>query len=346
MQIEKFSIQQNAPIREVFEKISNIPTIRTLFVLQGTQLVGSLTDGDIRRGFSKGLDLEAICQEFMNKEFTWLNENAISKSVIVESKRKGIQVLPVLDKAGHIVKLIDVNNYRETLPVDAVIMAGGQGKRLRPLTLDTPKPLLKVGEKPIIEYNIDRLRNFGVENLFITIRYLGNQIKEYFGDGAAKGMNIGYVEEDEPLGTIASLASISTFSQEHILVMNSDILTDLDFGEFYKHFINSGAEMAVASIPYRVTLPYGVLESEGDFLTGLQEKPTYTYYSNAGIYLLKRSVIETIPKDTFYDATDLIEQLIADGKKVFNYPILTYWLDIGKHEDFEKAQLDIKHLNL
>ena len=223
-------------------------------------------------------------------------------------------------------------------------MAGGRGERLRPLTDSIPKPLLRIDNKPIIEYNVERLSEFGVQTMFISLKYLGEQIENYFSDGSDRGLNIRYVNENEPLGTIGALGLMEDFEHDTLLVMNSDLLTNINFEDFYREFINKDADFGVASIPYQVNIPYAVLETDEEKVISFKEKPTYTYYSNAGIYLMKKEVIKHIPKNAFYNATDLMEQLISINKKVIFYPLLGYWLDIGRHEDFKKAQEDIKHI--
>jgi NDP-sugar pyrophosphorylase family protein len=225
-------------------------------------------------------------------------------------------------------------------------MAGGRGQRLSPLTDTIPKPLLKVGDKSIIQHNIDRLSFFGIDDFWISINYLGEIIKDQIGAGNEKNININYVNEQKPLGTIGAISNIDEFKHEHILITNSDILTNLDYEDFYLQFMNNNADMAVVTIPYEVKVPYAVLETKNSSIISLKEKPTYTYYSNAGIYLIKRDVLKYIPQGEFYNTTDLIETLIAKNKKVFSYPMLGYWLDIGNPEDFLKANNDIKNLKL
>jgi len=225
-------------------------------------------------------------------------------------------------------------------------MAGGEGKRLLPLTLTTPKPLLKVDGKPIIEYNIDRLVQYGVKNINISINYLGDQLVDYFKDGSLKGITINYARENKPLGTIGSILLVEEFKFESILIMNSDLLTNIDFADFYNEFVNSNADMAVASTSYKVDVPYAVLEVDGNNrVKSLKEKPKYSYFSNAGIYLIKKSMLQLIPENKFYDITDLMESMLLIKKKIISFPVTGYWLDIGKPEDYKKAQEDIKHIN-
>jgi NDP-sugar pyrophosphorylase family protein len=220
-------------------------------------------------------------------------------------------------------------------------MAGGKGQRLLPLTEQTPKPMLKVGEKPIMEHNLDRMALFGIDDFWISINYLGEQIESYFGDGSNKNINITYVKENEPLGTIGAVSKIHDFKHDFVLITNSDLLTNLDYEHFFLDFLDQAADMAVVTIPYQVNIPYAVLETEGGRVLNFKEKPTYTYYSNGGVYLVKRALLDQLPKDDFFNATDLIEILIKQGKKVYSYPLAGYWLDIGNPSDFERAQNDI-----
>ena len=244
-------------------------------------------------------------------------------------------------------QIIDVVNFKyqkSYLPIDALIMAGGRGERLRPLTDTIPKPLLIVGDKPIIEHNIDRLKVFGIDEIWISINYLGDQIVDYFRDGSDKSLNINYVKEKNALGTAGALSLINKFSNDYVLLINSDLLTNIDFEDFFIFFKDNNADFAVACIPYQVNIPYAVMETDNKLVTGFREKPTYTHYSNAGIYLMKKEIVKKIPKESKYDATDLMQELIEGGFRVVSYPLVDYWLDIGKHEDFKKAQIDISRI--
>jgi NDP-sugar pyrophosphorylase family protein len=223
-------------------------------------------------------------------------------------------------------------------------MAGGRGERLKPLTDTVPKPLLMVGDKPIIQHNIDRLISFGVDDFWISLRYLGRQIEDFIRDGSHLGVRIKYVTEDMALGTIGSVSLIPVFEHEYVLITNSDILTNLDYEKFFLDFIESKADFAVATIPYNVNVPYAVLETNDNLIQSFREKPTYTYFANAGIYLIKRELCCKIPKDEFYNATDLLEYLITNNYKVISFPLRGYWLDIGKHDDYLKAQADIEFI--
>jgi NDP-sugar pyrophosphorylase family protein len=223
-------------------------------------------------------------------------------------------------------------------------MAGGRGERLRPLTDSAPKPLLMVGEKPIIEHNIDRLSNYGIDDIWISVRYLGEQLVDYLKDGSKKAIRINYLWEKDALGTAGALGLVNDFIHEHVLMMNSDLLTNIDFEEMFLFMEREQADFVVACVPYTVNIPYAVMQVENKQVTGFKEKPTYTHYSNAGIYLMKRDVVEFVKKNQPYDATDLMEDLIKAKKKVVAFPLIGYWLDIGKHEDYKKAQMDINSI--
>ncbi|SDC84503.1 Nucleotidyl transferase [Algoriphagus faecimaris] len=335
----------NSPVREVLKQLDTLASDAILFLVdQDNRLLGSLTDGDLRRGFIKGLGFENHLSEFIQPNPKYIQQGKYDLNEIIELRKKHFSVFPVVNPQMQIISVINFKHQKSYLPVDALIMAGGRGERLKPLTDTTPKPLLKIGDKPIIEYNIDRLAAFGIDDIWLSVRYLGKQLEEYFGDGSDKGIRVKYVWEKEPLGTAGALGLIDDFVHDHILMMNSDLLTTIDFEDFFLFFQKEEADLAVACIPYQVNIPYAVMETEEKKVTGLKEKPTYTHYSNAGIYLMKKEVIDHLPKSSHFNATDLMELLIAQGKKVVAYPLLGYWLDIGKHEDYNKAQKDLKQI--
>ncbi len=343
--INKYLIEASANIREAFKKLNEVPKSLTLFVVDQNGLMrGAVTDGDIRRGFLRGLELSDPVEKFMSPSFHFLDNKEVAPARIREIKEKGIKLLPVLDKEGKIRGIIDFKKVKTILPVDAVLMAGGLGERLRPLTDKTPKPLLKVGDKPIIEHNLDHLRQFGIKNIYLTLRYLGHMIESHCGDGSQKEITIRYVYENEPLGTIGSVNLINDFRHENILVMNADLFTNIDLEDFYQDFLDQQADMSIATVPYTVDVPYAVLNLEEERVQGFREKPTYTYHSNAGIYLIKRKLLKIIPAQKSYNATDFIQALIDSGKKVVRFPIIGYWIDIGKPEDFQKVQEIAKHI--
>jgi len=338
------TVNQQISCLEALKKLDVEKSNQTLFILdENERLIGTVTDGDIRRGLIKGLNIHTEIVQFCYPNFSFLN-GEINVTEIRKLKKAGIKVLPKLNNAGQIEKVYDLSNLKSILPLHAVIMAGGRGERLRPLTDHTPKPMLPLGNKPIIEHNIDRLISFGIETITISVRYLSEQIMDYFGDGSAKGISIDYIEEDVPLGTIGCLSLIEEFKQDVILVINSDVLTSIDFEDFYMNYMDTNADMAVASTSYSVDIPYAIMELDDNCITSFKEKPKNTYYANAGIYLFNKKSVELIKKNTFFNATDLMNLILSTNGKLIHSPITGYWIDIGKHDDYNKAKEIMRHL--
>lgn len=332
-------------VKQALSMLNELSQDAILFVIdENVNLIGSLTDGDIRRGLLNNFNIESKIDEIIqpNPRFVRKGENNIQK--IIAYREENFRILPVLDDSNKVVNVINFRNIKSYLPVDAVIMAGGRGQRLQPLTDTTPKPLLKIGDKPIMEHNLDRLAKFGIDDFWVSVKYLGEQIENHFGNGKQKNVKIEYVWETIPMGTIGAVSKINNFKHDYVLVTNSDLLTNIDFENFFLDFITNEADFAVLTIPYQVSIPYAVLETQNGAVRSFKEKPTYTYYSNGGIYLMKREMLKYIPENTFYNSTDLMESLIKKNYKVISYPFSGYWLDIGKHEDFEKALVDINSL--
>ena len=332
-------------IRQALEILDKLASDAILFLVDDeNKLLGSLTDGDLRRGFIKGLAFEDHLSKFIQPNPKFIQQGKYNLKEIIALRDKFFTIFPVVDAEMKIINVVNFRHQKSYLPVDALIMAGGRGERLKPLTDKTPKPLLKVGDKPIIEHNIDRLNTFGIDDIWISVRYLGEQLVDYFKDGSEKALRINYVWEENALGTAGALALVDDFIHDHVLMMNSDLLTNIDFEDLFLFFEEQQADLVVACIPYQVNVPYAVMETNGKKVTGFKEKPTYTHYSNAGIYLMKKEVINKVPKNETFNATDLMEKLIQEGKKVVAYPLVGYWLDIGKHEDYQKAQIDINNM--
>ena len=339
-------IHKNKNLVEGLQRLNKLRNLSRLilFVIDDNhKVVGSVTDGDIRRSIIAEQNLQKTLGEIANPDFKRLYQTDSYQSF--EKYRKlDIKILPILNSEGILVDLIDLESTQAKLPLEAVIMAGGRGKRLSPLTDTIPKPMLQLGSKPIIEHNIDRLISFGIKKIYISVKYLGEQIVDYLGDGKQKNINIEYVWENEPLGTAGALALIDNLTTEHILLMNSDLFTNVNFESLYLKLINENADMAVASTEYKVDIPYAVFETKAGKITNFKEKPSFIYHSNAGIYILKRSLISKIQKNKYCDITDVMEQLVTEGGKLVYDPIIGYWIDIGKTVDYEHAQEFIKHL--
>ena len=343
-----FTISKNASILDTLKKIDSLSTkaTRMVFVLnESGKVLGSVSDGDCRRGLINGKQLSSSVTEIMNTNFTFLKKGNYDIETIQKIRKFGFKFVPELNSDRTLSAVRDFSNGKSYVPVDAVLMAGGKGERLRPLTLDTPKPLLKVADKPIIDYNIDNLMNSGINHINVTVNYLAEQIEKHF-ENPVKDVQIKTVREPKFLGTIGSIKFVKEWYNDTILLMNSDLFTNIDIEAFYLHFLKHGADMSVAGVPYNVNIPYGIFELENTReIKGITEKPSYHYYANAGIYLIKRSLLDLIPDNEFFDATDFMDRLIKNNKKVIRFPITGYWIDIGKPDDFKNVQEFARNIN-
>ena len=346
MNDNKHIIRESVSLIEALRQINNLavhPLV--LFVVnEKGQMVGTLTDGDSRRALIAGASLNDSVDKVMHQNFNYLRKG-VDDDVqhLHEQKVKKMKLVPILDDDDHIVEIVNLDKYISRLPVDAVLMAGGKGERLRPLTEKTPKPLLEVGGKCIIDHNVDRLISYGVKHINVTINYLGEQIEGHFAT-PRDGIQVRTFREPKFLGTIGSIKFVDTFYNDTVLVMNSDLFTNIDYEDFFLHFAENEAVMSVAAVPYNVSIQLGILDLDGHNIKGLIEKPKYNYYANAGIYLIKKRALAEIPDDEFFNATDLIEKLIAQKKKVIRYPLNGTWIDIGTPQEYQKAKDLVKHL--
>ena len=342
----KHFLSKDKTLLEALTQINSLaPDPLVLFVVDGqNRMLGTLTDGDSRRAMIAGASVNDKVEKVMHTNFNYMKLDAINDvKEIKRQKELKMKLVPVLDNDMHIVDIINLEKYDTRLPIDAVLMAGGKGERLRPLTEKTPKPLLPVGGKAIIDHNIDRLIANGVKHINVTVNYLGEQLEVHFAKPRGE-VQVQTVREPKYLGTIGSIKFVKEFYNDTVLVMNSDLFTNINYEDFYLHFKEHNAEMSVAAVPYTVSVPYGIFDLEGREIHGLLEKPTYNYYANAGIYLIKRSALNEIPEDVFFNATDLIEKLIAEGKKVIRFPLNGTWIDIGNPQEYQKAKELVKHL--
>ncbi len=343
---QKYIIHQNQSLLEALTQINALqqgPLV--LFVVDDEdRMVGTLTDGDARRALIAGANVNESIQFVMHTNFNFIREGDGDIVAQLHKQRElSMRLVPILDENNRISDVINLEEYITKLPIDAVLMAGGKGERLRPLTEKTPKPLLPVGGKAIIDHNIDRLISYGVQHISVTVNYLKEQIEEHFAK-PHNGVQVQTVREPKFLGTIGSIKFVKDFYNDTVLVMNSDLFTNINYEDFYLHYKEHNAEMSVAAVPYTVSVPYGIFDLEGREIKGLIEKPTYNYYANAGIYLIKRSALEEIPVDTFFNATDFIEKLISEKKKVIRFPLNGTWIDIGNPQEYQKANELVKHL--
>ncbi len=347
MEIENILIHKDKTILDALHKLNKIRDVSRLILFvtdDDRSVLGSLTDGDIRRSLANEADVMKKVGDICFRNFVFETDKKGFLDLRPYRKRD-IKILPILDEEKRMLRIIDLEKTESVLPLECMIMAGGRGKRLSPLTDTVPKPMLPLGDKPIIEHNIDRLIAFGIQKIYISVKYLGEQIQEYFGDGSKKGISIEYIWEEEFLGTAGALALVDEFKSDHVLLMNSDLFTNVDFEDLYLELIKSNADMAVASTEYKVDVPLAVFETKEEQVIDFKEKPSYVYHSNAGIYILNRKLIDKIPKNQFYDITDLMDNLVKEGGKLVHNPIIGFWIDIGSPGDYKQAQDFVKHLN-
>ena len=343
--MRKYIISETASVRDALVAINNITHDGELLIVVNAaqQMVGSLTDGDIRRGLIAGAELTDTINKIMHRDFKFIKQEDYDVAHLKSFRDRRIMFIPILDAENHVVDVVNLQKFKSKLPIDAVLMAGGKGERLRPLTEKIPKPLLEVGGKCIIDHNVDPLRSYGVQYVNVTVNYLGEQLEEHFST-PRDGVQVRTFREPKFLGTIGSIKFVDTFYNDTVLVMNSDLFTNIDYEDFFLHFQMHDAEMSVAAVPYNISIELGILDLDGRNIKGLIEKPKYNYYANAGIYLIKKRALAEIPKDTFFHATHLVEKLIAQDKKVIRYPLNGTWIDIGTLQEYERAKELVKHL--
>lgn len=342
--MDRHIITSNATILDALRRINALSGEEmTLFVVDGSgRMAGSVTDGDIRRALIAGTAVTDSVTSAMNRDFCALDDGNCDVARLRRLRLGRISLVPVLDKDRHIVRIVDLTSTRSMLPLRAILMAGGIGERLRPATLTTPKPLLEIDGKPIIDYNIEALAAVGITDITVATRYLAEQIHDHFSRPVA-GVSVRCVTENTPLGTIGAATLVSLPAEGDTLVMNSDLLTSIDFEEMYLKHVSSGAAITIAAVPYVVSVPYAILATEGQQVTSLEEKPAYSYYANAGIYIIANRLLAALPQNRRTDATDLIESAIAGGETVTYFPINGTWIDIGSPADFRHAEELMRH---
>jgi dTDP-glucose pyrophosphorylase len=322
-----------------------------LVVDEMKRLLGTITDGDIRRAILSGKGLETPVSELLLMKADSLYPQPITARADTSTpellrlmREHVVQQLPILDESGRVVDLVTMGDLLPTggLPIKAVIMAGGFGTRLSPLTNDVPKPMLPVGDRPLMEYMVDQLRKAGIERLSVATHYLNEKIATHFGDGQDFGMEISYIKEDTPLGTAGALGLMEPI-KEPMLVINGDILTRVDFRSMLDFHNKHNADLTIGVRQYEMEVPFGVLDCDGPDVLRISEKPQHRFLVNAGIYLINPTAHHYIPHKKFFNMTDLIDKLLVEKRKVVSFPILEYWLDIGQPTDYQKAQEDVEN---
>jgi dTDP-glucose pyrophosphorylase len=342
--IQSYLVSPGDSVRAAFECINRNRGI-ALVADDAGRLQGILTDGDVRRAVLNGVDLAGPVGHLIKGRPAPVTAPAgcSPEEQLAAMRAHHVRVLPVVDPEGRVVDLALMEEVlaKRSLPLSAVVMAGGFGKRLRPMTDHLPKPMLPIGDKPILERIMEGLQDSGIHRVQITTHYKGEAIREHFGDGERFGLDIGYMDEKAPLGTAGVLAEVAD-TEEPLLVMNGDILTRVDFEAMHDFHREHGAELTVGVREYEFEVPYGVMRCDGERVLSVEEKPRLQFFVNAGIYLMQASARRSIPSGQRFDMTDLIARLTAEGRRVAAFPIVEYWIDIGHEEAYQQAQDDVK----
>ncbi len=323
-------------MREAMEVLDNTAIQIVLVVESDKKLCGVVTDGDIRRALLAGKSLEAPVKTFMTKDPLRGSRNDSRDMLLGRMRSLGVHHMPLVDDDGSVIDFVttDPLGRRDNR---VVLMAGGMGMRLRPLTNDVPKPMLRVGDRPILETIIGQFREFGFGKFSISLNYLAEQIEAYFEDGSRWGVDINYLHENEPLGTAGALSLLKERPKHPFIMMNGDLLTKLNFDKLMKFHEAHSSPLTICAREYSYNVPYGVMETNGDYLERIHEKPQRTELVNAGIYVIDPEVLDYIQPDERIDITDVIEKLINDNRKPCVFPVHEYWIDIGQKHDIERA---------
>lgn len=349
--VQKFFATERNTLREVIACIDRAAKGIALVVDEQNHLLATLTDGDLRRAVLSGVPLDlrvsSLLQELRSQgrlKPVTLPAGVSREIILTEMKTRSVRQIPLVNEQGHVVELAVLEDLvaQPHAPVHAVVMAGGYGRRLLPLTADIPKPMLRVGDRPLIERLVQQLRDVGVARVNISTHYKAEQIATHFGNGEAFGIEVGYVSEERPLGTAGALSMVP--GDDPLLVINGDILTTLDFRALLSFHFEHDAAMTVAVREYGFNVPYGVVDTDGLHVTAVTEKPTVKFFVNAGIYLVSPSARQFIPSREHFDMPQLITEVLKAGGKVISFPVWEYWLDIGRHEDYEQAQQDLNRI--
>lgn len=344
---ENTLINQDYIIRDALAIINNEALKMAIVVDKNKKLLGLVTDGDIRRGLLSGYKLEDKVSKIMVCNPTVALPSTANEELVEIMKAKKILSIPLV-KNEIVVGLKTLHETLENpkLKNAACIMAGGFGKRLHPLTDNCPKPMLKVGDKPILEIILIRLIKAGFSDFYISLHYMPEEITNYFGDGSNWGVSIRYVYEKTPLGTGGALGLLpSGFTELPFVVINGDILTEVNFKKLLDFHVSQSAEASICVREYEFQIPYGVIKSSGSNIISMEEKPKHISYINAGIYVVNPEVIDRVTPNKKIDMPSLLEKILLDGGGMAMFPIYEYWLDIGSEADFARAQMDIRNLS-
>jgi dTDP-glucose pyrophosphorylase/CBS domain-containing protein len=318
-----------------------------LVVDNDRKLLGIVTDGDIRRALITHVGMECTVKEVMNNAPATALRTDQSDFIMSKMIGKGLLHMPIVDKQGTLVGLETLPDLLKNKKYDnpVFLMAGGFGERLKPLTDSIPKPLLKVGTKPILENILDQFISAGFHNFYISTHYKAEMVRKHFGDGSDWNISIEYIHEEKPLGTAGGLGLLpANLPNLPILVMNGDLLTKVDFEQLLDFHIKEGGDATMCVREYDFQVPYGVIKSDGNKIISIEEKPLHKFFVNAGIYILNPSMLDMVDGINYMDMPKLLEKKIEDNGQINMFPVYEYWLDIGQMEQFNQAQLDSKEL--
>jgi len=339
--IKKITIHKDSSIKQALNVITDSGSRIAIIVSKNGKFLGTITDGDIRRGFLKGLNLSSQVSSIFCKKPIVSHNKVISKSLIKKALSKKIYQIPIVSSDGRLTDLHIIDNFFEAKKKSnlVIIMAGGEGARLMPMTKNTPKPMLKVGNKPILETILEKFKECGFINFIFCLNYKSKIIKDYFGDGTAHGVKISYIHEKNKMGTAGALSLIKKKPLEPFFVINGDILTNLNFDKMLDFHIENASKATMCVNEYNIELPYGEIKLKGEKIISIKEKPKHNFYVNTGIYILDPISMNFIPKG-YFDMPSLFTKFIENKSKVISFPLGEYWLDIGRHGDFKKANDD------
>lgn len=339
---ENALISAETSIREALRVIDSSATKVALVTDESRQLIGTVTDGDVRRGIIRGLDLDMPVTTVMHKKPVSARNRTSANQLLLMMKNKRIHQVPLLDDDGRVVGLVTIDDLIKEQNLDnwAVVMAGGPGKRLRPITNDVPKPLLDVGDRPLLETIVEELHLAGFRRIFLAVNYKAEMIERHFGDGSRWDVQIEYLREEKALGTAGALSLLPEKPTSPLVVMNGDLLTKVDFMHLLRYHENAGSMATMCVREYSFEVPFGVVRLHDTRLTGIDEKPVQTFFVNAGIYVIEPEAIEHIPEDTALDMPQLFERFIDNMLETNVFPVREYWLDVGRFDDYFKANKD------
>jgi dTDP-glucose pyrophosphorylase len=337
--IENIKLTSNATIKETLEIIDNGALQIALIVDENDKLLGTLTDGDLRRGLLKGLDLNSSIESIIFKTPTIAKISNTKEEILKLALSKKLHQIPIIDDNGKVLGIQEIEELvkpkEKTNKV--VLMVGGLGTRLRPLTENIPKPMLKVGNKPILQTIVEKFAEYGYTNIVMCVNYKSHIIQDYFGDGNTFGISIEYVLEKQRMGTAGALSLLKEKPTEPFFVMNGDLLTSINFEHLHDFHMSNNSIGTMCVREYDFQVPYGVVNIRDSKILAIEEKPTHKFFISAGIYMLSPEVLDYIPKNEFYDMPTLFEKLIIENKNTISFPLREYWLDIGGIEEYKKA---------